>query len=467
MSRLANTFHDRSIATLASGAMEDREFWIKESPELDPDTGQVLRGGMWPHQKQFWELSNFIKVLVGGYGAGKTLIGSKRIISSALINAPCPVAAIGPSFPLARETSIATITDLLEGKVSLYGRRAFRWNYNATTKVFTITHGGRQGKIIVYSGDKPLSLRGPNLAAAWIDEPFIQDLEVFKQMIARVRHPQAKMREIFLTGTPEQLNWGYDLCMGHEEIGKYDVGFITASSRNNLALPEEYITTLAGAYSGKEADAYLDGMFVNLASGLVYHAFKQAENVVDDGSPDTPPIIPEGAELGAGMDFNVNPMSSCVFWKLGNRIHFFDEIELPNSDTEYLCSLLKERYPNLVDIYPDPAGRARKTSSPGGRTDYWYIREAGFRINAPPYHDNVRDSYNAVNGKLKNSMGTVTMTFSRQRCRKLIKYLNQYNYEEMNKQKEMSHLLDSMRYPISYLFPVYKLHMRTRKLIGV
>ena len=64
------------------------------------------------------------------------------------------------------------------------------------------------GRIWIGSGDKPDGLRGPNLAWAGIDEPFIQRKEVFDQMVARVRIASAECREIYLTGTPEQMNWG-------------------------------------------------------------------------------------------------------------------------------------------------------------------------------------------------------------------------------------------------------------------
>ena len=37
---------------------------------------------MLPHQRAFWQLPNFIKLLVGGYGCGKTRIGALRSIWS-------------------------------------------------------------------------------------------------------------------------------------------------------------------------------------------------------------------------------------------------------------------------------------------------------------------------------------------------------------------------------------------------
>lgn len=443
-------------------------FWRKETPLLDPASNKIVVGGMWPHQQRWWDLPNFIKILVGGYGAGKTFLACKRAISLALQNAPCPVAIVSPTFPIARQTVVTTLQALLQGKQTIYGHQLW-WRYNRSTHEFKIRYKGRQALIIVYSGEDPLALRGPNLAAALIDEPFIQDVEVFNQMVARVRHPDATSLEIGCFGTPESLNWGYDLCLG-ELKDKHDVAYIQASTRQNLALPVDYVGRLEGAFANKAADAYIEGSFVNLGSGLVYYAFDSLDkangNVRDI-------VIPDDAELGCGMDFNVNPMCATIFWRQGPRIHFFDEIELPNADTEYLCSVLHEKYVGerkrtkqvLHYIYPDATGSARKTSAPGGKSDFWYIKDAGFEIRAPHENPKRKDRYNAVNGKLKPRAGEATCTVS-PKCKKLIKYLLTYSHELMNKQAAMSHLLDAFGYPVSYLYPVTKEMLTIGKLVG-
>jgi hypothetical protein len=316
------------------------EFWRREEPIIQeqPDgTRQVLRGGMFSGQRQWWELPNFIKMMVGGYGAGKTSLGGKRAISLAFQNAPAPVAFVSPTYPLARRTVIPTIEALLAGKRAIFGNQ-FWYRFNKSTHEFKLRFRGRNGLIYIHSGEDPLSLRGPNLAAALVDEPFIQDRAVFEQMIARVRHPDAVHKEIGLLGTPEQLNWGYDLALG-EDRDKHDVGVVTVSSRANLALDTKYVQRLEGALSEKAVQAYVDGRFIQLSTGLVYYGFKGigSENVID-----LP--IPPGAEIGCGMDFNVNPFAFVVFWRAGSHMHYMFDYELENADTEYACSVLKEHF---------------------------------------------------------------------------------------------------------------------------
>jgi hypothetical protein len=179
--------------------------------------------------------------------------------------------------------------------------------------------------------------------------------------------------------------------------------------------------------------------------------------------------MPRGAELGCGMDFNVDPMAFVMFWRAGPHIHFFQEFELPNADTEYACSILREKYvendvskrdPNvhrdssLYTVYPDPAGDYRHTSSPRAKTDFYYLQQAGFDIKSRSAHPLVRDRENAVNGKFKPMVGTTTMTVSPTGCKKLVKYLATYSHQLKNKQKAMSHLIDAMGYPLELPTPM-------------
>lgn len=434
---------EREIASIrpAVASAAGESFWRKEQPVLDTDNGVVLTGGMFKHQRRWWELPNFIKVLIAGYGGGKTFVGAKRIISLALTNAPVPVCMVSPSYSVARNTTISTVSELLDARKRMVPPGALRWKYHATHHEFQINYRGVEAKIIVYSGDNPDSMRGPNLAGGWIDEPFLQPQEVFDQLVARTRHPRGKHLEITLTGTPEELNWGYDLCEG-ELRERHDVGVVRASTLDNEALPSAYIERLQAAFRGAHADAYIDGGFVNLATGLVFHAFDRKKHVIELEQPDD-------AELGLGLDFNVNPMSAVVFWHRAGRLHVVREIMLQDSDTEKLVSFVRSNYPNLLNVYPDATGARRQTSAPGGKTDFWYIRRSGLFIHAPSKAMKRRDGYNAVNALFAQDNCTIDPS-----CHNLIKYLTQYSYERMSRQEELGHLLDAFRYPIQWLYPV-------------
>lgn len=455
-----------------------RGIFYTSPPVLDEDDNIII-GGMWESQRLWWDLPNFVRMFVAGYGAGKSMTLCKRHIELALTNGPIPTALVSPTYSVAKETVVASIVELLEAQIPIqreWGMELSYTQWKSPPFEFEIIHQGRdqwnnlckprKGRIIIYSGEDPQKLKGPNLSSAGIDEPFIQDVEVFEQMIARVRHKRAKRLEVNLTGTPEYLGWGYDLAEG-EMKEKYDVGIVQASTMENKALSKGYVQRLLNSLDPKAAQAYVHGMFVNLSKGMVYYAFDRQENVID--MP-----IPTDAELGAGMDFNVNPMASSVFWLRRGRnphIHFFDEIELPNSNTPDMCQLLRENYWHLGlrDIYPDASGRNRHSSSPAGKSDYAQIQEAGFRINAR-YAGNPtpRDRYNAVNGMLRPYGGRVRMTIA-PNCKRMIKYMLLYSHEYMHRdtQAAFSHLLDSVSYPVAYIFPVDRENLRLTKIRGV
>lgn len=445
-------------------------FWRKEDPIVDKK-GVVLKGGMWEPQRRWWDSRAFVKALITGYGGGKTFIGGKRGIALALHNAPsesskeiCPHLSVSPSYKIAKRTTIPTLRALLAGKQHWFP--GFVWKENKSDHEFTIWYRGRKGVIWVASGDDPDSLRGPNVGSSLIDEPFIQDEEVMHQVDARTRSPLARHSEIGLTGTPEQLNWGYDICEG-ERKDDYDIEIIHASTRANKALSSDYADRLEKSFTARAAQAYVEGKFISLQQGQVYYAFDAQENIVDLPDP--------GGELGVGMDFNVNPMAACVFWVHGGHMHIMDEIELPNADTEYMCSYIKDNYKDkeseesqcrVKTIYPDASGASRSTKSPGGKSDFHYIKQAGFRVDAPPANPPVRDRENAVNGKLKSRDGKVTLTVS-PRCKRLKGYLTKYNHEEKNKQKQMSHLLDALGYAVHRLFPVIRAKVLVTRMSGV
>lgn len=418
--------------------------WPMADPPMEGD--QIIGEGMFEPQRQWWQLPNFIRLMVGGYGSGKTLSLVRRMISLALHNGPIPVAMVSPTYEMARETTVRTTIELLDEKIEQYGPMV-EYRHIETKKRFDIRFGDRMGTLLYYGGDRPERLKGPNLAGAGIDEPFIQLYGVFQQMLARVRHPKATIREINLSGTPENLGWGYELIDG--EIGKgQDVGYVRAPTKANLALSPSYLQALRASMGEKEAAAYTEGQFVNLSTGVVYYGFDPAKNIIRER-------MPEGAELGVGFDFNVNPMAHLVFWRIQDRIHVIYEREEPNADTQYVCDALRERFGDrLREAYPDPTGKRRQTNAPGGKSDFHYIREAGMSINArPPGQPHRRDRYNAVNAALANRR----LTFD-PGCMRLKRYLSSYTHEGMHKRdmESMSHLLDALGYPVEFLMPVIR-----------
>ncbi len=391
-----------------------------------------------PHQILWWELTNFIKLLVGGYGCGKTYIGALRTLWLSFLNSGYPGMYVSPTYTMAIKTIIPTLHEIAS-------RSHLLMTHNKTTHEFIIKNWA--GRFWIGSGDNPDSLRGPNLAWAGIDEPFIQDKEVLNQMLARLR--VGEHRELFLTGTPEELNWGYDLAMNDSK--KYDVGCIFGKTKDNTAVPSSYYEHLYNAYSPEMREAYLEGKFINLREGKVYKPFDREKHVkhVDIEAIDKQRNVQYKLEICAGIDFNVDYMTAEIFAKGNGWMHFIDEIRLSHSNSFELAEVLQKRYPGIV-VYPDATGAFRKASS--SKSDHAIFKDYGFTIRARRGNPRVMDRVNTVNRLLLKGW----LSIEPGRCEWLVKDLerNTWDSGDVNKKDvEMTHAADAGGYPAYYLFP--------------
>lgn len=390
-----------------------------------------------PHQLKWWNLPNYMKLLVGGYGSGKTYVGAIRMLYLSYLNSSLPGMYVCPTYKMAKKTIIPTLHEIASrSDLDLY--------HNRTDNEFFISDW--DGIFWVGSGDDPDSLRGPNLAYAGIDEPFIQDKAVFEQIIARVRHPESKHREIFLTGTPEELNWGYDIAVNDEK--RYDIGVVFGRTKDNKYIPPSYYESMYSAYSPEMREAYLEGKFINLREGKAFKYFEREQHVKTANI--------ENLEICAGIDLNVDYMSCEIFVNGNGWVHFFDEIRLSNSSTFDLADKLKEKYPG-IRVFPDPTGSARKTSAT--RSDHDILRQAGFQVYFMKHKEGnnyPKDRANAINNLLMNN----NMTIEPNTCHYLVRDLERVVWDQsvfnQKDDRTLTHASDAAGYAISYLYPMLR-----------
>ena len=165
-----------------------------------------------------------------------------------------------------------------------------------------------------------------------------------------------------------------------------------------------------------------------------------------------------------GCDFNVDYMTAVLACQFSDgTIHYYDEIRLKNSNTEEMARKMKAIEPK-VETYPDPSGSARSTTS--NKSDHQILRDFDFIIRAKKAHPSHIDRLNALNRKLLDADGNVTMTID-PKCVYLIKDLEQVQRDKKGgidkSQIELTHSLDACSYAISYKFPVVSNASRTMK----
>jgi len=296
------------------------------------------------------------------------------------------------------------------------------------------------------------SLRGVSLSSACLDEFAFTAHEVWSEVI-RPATSDRQAPVLFIT-SPAGWNWAkdlYDYAMTGGDKNWKAWTFTTADGGN---VKQEEIESARRELPERTFKQEYLASFETL-SNRVYSNFDRLAHVIaDTASAD------DAKELYIGVDFNVDPMSAAVGIKVADQLHIVDEICLPNSNTQEMAAEIQRRYSkHTIRAYPDPAGRARKTSAAGGVTDFTLLHQAGFRVTAPKRHPAVADRINEVQALLQNASGERRL-FVHPRCKELIKGLDGMTYKQgqsvPDKSLGLDHITDALGYLVHSEFPINK-----------
>jgi len=193
----------------------------------------------------------------------------------------------------------------------------------------------------------------------------------------------------------------------------------------------------------------------------VFYCFDRKIHVKNELPYFVPPTDDEkGEDVHLNIDFNVGLQCTSAFAVRSGKVHILDEFK-GHPDTETLAIALTTKYRgHKLYAYPDPTGRARKSSAPVGRTDFSILTAAGIQCMARDKSPPIVDSVAAVNAKLKTAAGDVGL-FVHPRCQGTIASLERTKWVDKNpdtatidKSEGVEHYSDGIRYGIEYLFPV-------------
>jgi len=208
--------------------------------------------------------------------------------------------------------------------------------------------------------------------------------------------------------------------------------------------------------------AYINGEFVNLTSGLVWTSFDRTLNHSD--------AQVEGNEpLRVGMDFNVSRGCAIIQVVRDNKPIAVDEV-VNTYDTPETIRVLKERYPNnFVVVYPDASGNARKSVN-ATQTDLQLLKDAGFTIRVNASNPAIKDRVTATNAMLCNGKGERRYLVNTDKCPVFTEALEQQVYANGLPQKgegKNDDITDSGSYPIAYEYPVIRHTMQKVRVGGM
>ena len=374
------------------------------------------------------------RVAVTGRRFGKTHV-AMRELAKAASKPDQQVWYVSPSYRMSK----GIVWDQLKNKL-----KDLRWIDQSNEAELKLRL--KNGSVIHLKGaDNPDSLRGVGLDFIVLDE--FQDIT--PETWTTVLRPTLsdKGGKAMFLGTPRGVgSWSHEMFTMAQEADNWGAHTYTTLDGGNV--PEDEIDQAKRDMDQKTFEQEYLATF-NTYSGQVYYNFDRKYTIQAHNAP--------VREIHCGIDFNVDPMSVSIAVIEGRTIYFIDEIVMKGSNTDEVCDELKRRYSqSRIIMYPDPAGRQRKTSA-GGRTDISILQNAGFTVQVRNAHTPIRDRVNSVNAKLKNSRGEHSL-FVDPKCRQIINSLERMVYKPgtsiIEKDGELDHMADAVGYLVDFLFPL-------------
>jgi hypothetical protein len=413
-------------------------------------------------QQRFLALPHKFRAYVAGFGSGKTWAICAGACKHYWEHPRANRGYFAPTYPQIRDIYYPTIEEV----ASDWGLRVKIAEANKEVHFYS----GRvyRGTTICRSMEKPESIVGFKIARGDIDE--LDTLQVrkaehaFRKIIARLRFKFDGLNGIDVATTPEGFRFTYEQwvkAVRDKPVLADMYGMVQASTYDNeLNLPADYIPSLLATYPPQLIEAYLNGQFVNLLSGTVYHQFSRTDNVCAD-------MLHEGEALHVGMDFNVGKMAAIGHVIRDAMPRAVDEIT-GGYDTPDMIRQIKERYwrhdgntyhkTREITIYPDASGGSRKSVN-ASETDIKLLRDAGFRVSAPDANPPVKDRINSMNAMFCNALGQRRYRVNLQTCPTYADHLQQQVWAdngEPDKKSGHDHTNDAGGYFIHRMFPLIK-----------
>ena len=405
-------------------------------------------------QARFMEMQNKFRAFVGGFGSGKTWTISSALCAHAYEHQGVAAGYFAPTYGHIRDIFYPTIDEVAD-----------QWGLTASIKQGVHEVTLRRGRrvlttIICRSMDKPSDIVGFKIGKAAIDELDIlakpKAEMAWRKIIARLRVVKAGLQNgVDVATTPEGFRFTYDQFVKQvrdkPELSSL-YGIVNASTYDNgRNLPDDYISSLRASYPPQLIRAYLDGEFVNLASGAVYPDFSRTLNHTNEQ-------IQPGEALHVGMDFNVMNMTAIVSVIRDGRPLTLAELTKVR-DTPAMAKLLNARYAgHAMTIYPDASGQ-NTSSKDASESDLSILRTAGLNIMVNNVNPAVRDRVNAVSAMILNAEGDRRWLVNTDNCPTLTECMEQQPYDtngEPDKKSGMDHAPDAAGYFLAKRWPVVR-----------
>ena len=366
------------------------------------------------------------KVVVAGRRFGKTYMAILWLLSKQLQSDERRWII----FPTYRQAKMVAWSIL---KNTFSGRQV---RINETELSITLPNNAR---IELKGADKEDSIRGVSISMVVLDEYAYMKPNVWGEIVQPMLAEAGG--EALFVGTPTGIqNHFYDLYIKGQAKGDYkswqfttlDGGFISPAeievAKNNLdkrTFKQEYLAS-----------------FESSANKCAYNFSRDIHCKVMDKS----------SRMFWGVDFGVASYMTAILMceNTKGEVYVFDEIGIRNSNTFELAKLMQVKGEELP-VYPDPAGKARHSSST--KSDHRILQDAGFTVIAKKANPTQKDRLNSLNRMLENANGEHKL-FINPKCKNTIRDLELTTFENghIMKTETLSHYLDGLMYPLEYRY---------------
>jgi len=386
-----------------------------------------IRVSLLPHQRKFiHDVDARNKVMVGGRGSGKTVLGAIWVTKSVLENPDSTILCAAPTYKMIKDTIVPTFEKVLysdENYAFGFDKSYILEEYHKGDMYMKFKNGA---KVLFRSiGDERQAdrIRGLNLSKTWADE--IAMIPEYAYRVVQGAMRESERAEMIGTTTPKGFNWVYKKFVENKDP-HFDA-ITNISSEDNPVLPDDYIHDLESSYSDEFLEQEVHGKFVKF-EGLVYRGFNEEDYVIDHDDYDVEKYV---YGYDAGM---TNPRVFLKIAKTPNDKYIIEQ-EYYRSNWR-LVSAIKEFKNNMYDggvVYCDPSAKADM------------VEMTSESVKA-------KKGDNDVDGGISKVQTIISQDRFRihRSCQNTINELHSYRWDE-NKDKpvkEMDHALDALRYAL-------------------
>ena len=396
--------------------------------DLQPFADDLIAGLSGPQSEVYGDPSRF-KMLCSGRRFGKTHLCLVQLIVWAAQKSGSLNWYISPTYKSSKQIAWRQLKQMVP--------RDLFASKNEVDLSIELVNGSR---IELKGGENADNLRGASLSNVVLDEAAYIPMDCWEMVI---RPALADQRgSAFFISTPAGYNGFHEMWEQAQDLDDWQTFSYSTIEGGNV--PAEEVELARRTLDERTFRQEFLASFETF-TGRVFPEFD--DNNIDERVADV------GGPILVGLDFNVSIMAGVICSKVGDTLHQWDEIAVKNSNTDEVAQMLRQRFPDRrIICYPDPTGKARKTSA-AGATDHGILRKYGLEVVAPKAPWAVKDRLNSTNWLICNAEGQRRM-FIHPRCKNTIKGYRSVTYKEgaedfvVDKDPGLEHWIDGAGYLI-------------------